>query len=136
MGLDGANARVNRWETSVGLTYRIDAAKRLVSSTGCGEMDGDACVSFLASIAADGDFDPKFDHLCDLTGVERVRMDVDAAEAIVTSDPFAGSSRHAVVVASMPVFGVARMLQSLSEGRYEMRIFRAMAEARDWLGLG
>ncbi len=87
-----------------------------------------------ASLLADPDFDPSFDHLFDLRGAEALNFPSEDVEQATRFRAFSETSRRAVVAPHDLSFGLARMYQShridLSHG---IRVFREVDGALEWL---
>ena len=116
------------------VTHRIDAIRHLVVTRAEGAVAPAEIISANESLALHPDFDPKFDQLCDGTAADRMLVDAEVMEAVVSSSPFGPTSRRAIVVVSDTSYGLARMFQSLAEGRHgEIGVFRTLSEARAWL---
>jgi hypothetical protein len=125
------------------VTVAVDAAERIRYTT----MSGDVCETDL--IAAfmramdDPRIDPTLDQIVDMRGVQR--LDVSAAgvwrlaQVVSAADPPDVARRVAIVASSDYLFGMARMYEALratAAAPEVYQVFRDMAAAREWLGLG
>ena len=81
-------------------------------------------------------FDRKFDQLWDLSGATEVQIEAEAIKELARARSFEAGAKRAVVAPSDLAFGMARMFQLLhDEAPEDVRVFRAEADARRWLGL-
>lgn len=77
--------------------------------------------------------------IVDLRHVDAINISLDTfrkdAEMVKLSPPH-GNTRIAIVAPERAVFGLARTYQALNEGGpQKVMVFRAMAEAEQWLGV-
>ena len=116
--------------------YRIDTERRVVFSTATGILSEDDITDHQARLRADPDFDGKLDQLWDFSGVTAVEVASATIRQLARARSFEAGVKRAVVAPSDVAFGMARMFQMLHEDApEEMRVFRASAEARRWLGI-
>jgi len=122
---------------------RVDAAARVRHAVLEGTIDDDELVSAYAAVLADPDFDPTLNDLVDARGVRRVDVTPVGvrrlADLVQQLDRLALPTRVAVVAPDDVAYDTARMYEALRIGQHapaEHRVFRDMAEARSWLGLG
>lgn len=118
-------------------TYHIDPARRLVVSTFMGNVSDAEVEKVIAAMASDPAFDPRFNNLVDARAVTDLAITTPAIRQSAERELFAESSRRAFVVSDDAAYGVARMFQSLDvHGGERVGIFRDLAEAERWLGVG
>lgn len=125
------------------IDYTIDHARRLVIATGRGMLTSDDIFDYQEEVWSRPEVSG-YDELMDMTDVERIDLrSVDRikrlAELSASMDPAAVQSRFAIVAPGDYAFGLGRMYASYRrlEGRStkQVGVFRAMAEARAFLGL-
>lgn len=121
----------------------MDSAARVRHAVLEGTIDDDELVSTYAAVLADPDFDPTLNDLVDARGVRRVDVTPVGvrrlADLVQQIDRLALPTRVAVVAPDDVAYDTARMYEALRIGQHapaEHRVFRDMAEARSWLGLG
>jgi hypothetical protein len=118
--------------------HEIDAPNRLVrvhvegTLTDADLIDGDR------ALRDDPDFDPAYYQLLDLTAADGSAVSAAGVQALASQPPlFTSSARRALVVETDLGFGMGRMFELLRGGKSgEIRIFRNLEEACDWLDLG
>jgi hypothetical protein len=122
---------------------RVDAAARVRHAVLEGTVDDDELVSTYAAVLSDPDFDPTLNDLVDARGVRRVDVTPAGvrrlADLVQQIDRLALPTRVAVVAPDDVAYDAARMYEALRIGQNapaEHRVFREMADARRWLGLG
>jgi len=122
---------------------RVDAAARVRYSVLEGIVDDEELVDAYAAVLADPDFDPTLNDLVDASGVRRVDVTPAGvrrlADLIRQIDRLALPTKVAVVAPDDVAYDAARMYESFRVGQHapaEHRVFRDLAEARRWLGLG
>jgi hypothetical protein len=87
-------------------------------------------------LAADPDFDPAYRQLVDLRGISKVDVTGAGLRSLGRANPWNEPTRRAIVCGLDVVFGMARMYQLLTdEDPHEVRVFREISEALDWLAL-
>jgi hypothetical protein len=83
-------------------------------------------------------FDPAFPLLIDLRGVDELQLSATDIYAIVTVSPVAASTRRAILVDTLPVFGTARLYAMVREDLTAadmVRVCHTVAAAAEWLGV-
>jgi hypothetical protein len=116
--------------------YKIDKARRLVSSVATGTFTDDDLRGHTRGLAADPDFDPSFRQIFDLRGITDLDLTGPQMRERARENPWKEGSRRAFVCSREVVYGMARMYQLLTDdGPDEIRVFRKMSEALAWLGL-
>jgi hypothetical protein len=114
----------------------IDAKRRLVVTTGTGDLTGDEGLACCLQLKKRADFDPTFNQLLDLTGATRFDATSDQLRRMAGEGLFSRSSRRAIVTSNPTIFGLARMFEtyrSNSPAGEHIMVFREMREALEWL---
>jgi hypothetical protein len=118
---------------------RIDRSRGLRTHRVTGELSLEAVLRTLGDVYADPEHDPDMDVLWDLREA-RVRRfstrDVEDLRDFVSRHwGTGGRGRAALVVSNDLQYGMSRMYEMLSQGttRGQIRVFRDMREARNWL---
>ena len=122
------------------IEHRIDQSGPFVHITMSGALGDDEAIRWFSELAGDlaeldtvsGLIDTRGLGPFDVTanGVRHLTQLVEQHE-----DLFA-DSRWAIVADTDVVFGMSRMYESLrAEARYELKVFREMDLAREWLGV-
>ena len=115
---------------------RIDASRRLVTTVAEGIVTDDDIRAFRRDVAADPEFEPSFDQLVDMTGVERVDVSFDLRVDVVETSLFTEGSRRAIVAPEPHQMGFARQYALMSSGggrRDTVMVFASREEAEAWL---
>jgi hypothetical protein len=115
--------------------FEVDRLRRVVQvrvhGTLCDQdlLDGDE------ALRNHPEFQPDFDQLIDMREAVGAKVTTDGIRALAHKPPlFSPESRRAIVVLTDLGFGMARMFELLREGKSgEIRVFRDLAEANDWL---
>ena len=116
--------------------YRIDQARQLVVSTVSGTLTDDVMRAHSRSLASDPDFDPSFRQLMDLRGVSKFFVTSAALVEQSKASPWKAGTQRAFVCSLEAVYGMVRMFELRSgDGPNEIRAFREMSEALNWLRL-
>ena len=117
-------------------SYRIDVARRVVLSRAWGVFSAQDVFDHFTALAADPAFDPSFYQLIDLRDVEQVDLETSFIRRHALERLFAGGALRALVVSSDIHYGLARMYGAYAEyASQNVRVFRDMHEAEQWLGL-
>ena len=118
------------------LTYVIDKARRLVTSTASGALSYADITAHQGRLKADPDFDPTFDQLFDGTTVTKIELTAAEIQKVARQRLFAAGSRQAFATSSEFAYGMARMFEIYREtsgtGRL-VRVFSGLEAAREWL---
>lgn len=116
-------------------SYRIDAAKRRVFTTGSGILTYKEATDLVQRMRRDPQFDPSYTELTDMTGIKEVAMKVEQIAELAAVRVFAPESRRAIVATNPLYFGMARMYESHHEATSggNVRVFSDMAEAVQWI---
>jgi len=123
----------------MGITSRIDRGRRVILSAGKGILTRSDWIKYTEWVWSDPEVS-LYDKLVDLRGVERIDMTGaetrDAASRIPKAGSLRADYRVAIVAVSDAVFGMSRMYEMLRAGTMgEVRSFRDLDEAREWLGI-
>lgn len=121
----------------------MDAGARVRHSVFEGTVGDDELVVAYSAVLADPDFDPTLNDLVDGRTVRRVDVTPTGvrrlADLVQQIDRLALPTKIALVIGDEAAYDVARRYEALRAGQNapaEHRVFRDMAEARRWLGLG
>lgn len=115
--------------------HSIAVEKRTVFVECWGEIDVAEIAQIAKQLEAEPDFDPGYQVLLDLTGLDASRLYYAHINAISHGiDPFLPTSRRAIVATEDVNFGIARM-HALIRGEENTRVFTTRREALAWLGL-
>ncbi len=120
------------------IEMRVKGAERLVLGKLRGAVGTREMIDALDGVVADPGFRPGFDVLSDHREIASP-LAPDQLEALLghlstLGGSFAGS-RWAIVTTAPASYGMMRMLSVLAEPiGLEVRVFREMDEAREWLG--
>lgn len=120
--------------------YQIDAGRQVVFTRCFGTITITDLWDTVQHLRNDPAFNPDLRQLIDLselTGMNATFEEIWHFARDKDGDPFSGSSRRAVVAPQNFAYGLARMYEASREDRDDggFRVFRNMAEAREWLGL-
>lgn len=115
--------------------YRIDPDKRMVFCRAFDELTADDFLAFRRELRADAAFDPTYSQLFDLADVTRLDVGSDFIRFLTEGDPFAADARRAAVAQTDLVFGSFRMYAQMRATEDNIRTFRTLEEAEQWLGL-
>ena len=115
--------------------YRIDRERHFVLTRGVGTLTDEDVLGHQRELRAEAGFESDMNQLIDLSQTERFELAAGTLRQIVAMNPFGKGSRRALVSPSDLAFGMSRMFEAFSDGsEQEVRVFRDMAEAREWLG--
>jgi len=110
--------------------------QRIIITLMFGRITQDDVTGLYTALIADPKFDPSFDHLVDLSGVEEIAVTSDIVRSLARRElAYHTKSRCALVAPQDVTFGMARMYISVRDHRREYRVFRERAEAESWLAL-
>lgn len=118
--------------------YAIDVGIGLVISTGWGRVTFDEMKAHQDQLSSDPDFDPRFNQLLDATAVTELKATPDELKIIVGRRFFSPTSRRAFLASSLPVLGMARLMELYSKiesGREQVCVFHNRESAMKWLGM-
>src|SRR5215475_7785898 len=118
------------------LTYVIDKACRLVTSTASGVLTYADIAAHQGRLKGDPEFDPTFDQLFDGTAVTKIELTAAEVQTVARQRIFVAGSRQAFATSSEFAYGMARMFEIYREtagtGRL-VRVFSGLESAREWL---
>ncbi|MFN2567455.1 MAG: hypothetical protein ABR499_20860 [Gemmatimonadaceae bacterium] len=124
------------------IRIRVDPAARVRHAVLEGTVGDDELLDTYGTVLGDPNFDPTLNDLVDARGVRRVDVTPAGvrklADLVQQIDRFSLPTKVAVVAADDVAYETARMYEALRVGQRapaEHRVFRDMAEARQWLGL-
>jgi hypothetical protein len=120
-------------------TYQIDAERNLVSIEAKGSITPDEAFATFDEVIAHPDYRPEMKVLSDHRELESV-MSVEFVKAFLgrlsPMREVLRQARWAFVERGLVRYGMARMASILSGPLgIQLRAFRSMSEAREWLGL-
>ncbi len=119
------------------ITYHIDKINKIVFVNAAGKFTAEDFRIHKRELADDSDFDPHYGVLFDLRSITEFRLSTAEISEFALNYIFHKRARRAYLVPTDEVHGMIRMFSSLSEFESDVfQIFRDMAEARRWLGLG
>jgi hypothetical protein len=118
------------------LSYTIDHEQRVVRSHGWGIVSTGNLQEWISRLLAEPQFDSSYGSLGDLRGVTAVVVDSTTLARIASTPLFHVGALRAIVAPADNVFGTARMFASFAERiGQQVRVFREMYHAEEWLGL-
>ncbi len=81
-------------------------------------------------------FDPNGRELIDVTGLTSTSVHIHEMADVKSRDQWQQGSRRALVAPSTLAFGMVMMFKTLAGSEHgEIKIFRDLQQAREWLGL-
>ena len=108
----------------------------MVFSSASGIATDDEFLTHQRLLARDPDFKPYFRQVLDGRGITSIKVTPAGIRALIAGNPWGKGARRALVAADETAFGLARMFElGRPDPQDEFRVFRSMAEAREWLGL-
>jgi hypothetical protein len=123
-------------EDALPAEYVIDVERKLVTSRAWGVLTDDDVAEHYRALRADPLFDPTYRQLVDMTGITKDLVDVRAKQQASLNQIFVPGVRRAWVASQDYTFGMARMYAVAAENQGQtIGVFRARAEAEEWLGL-
>jgi len=125
-------------QLSMGWSVHADRRHRLSYVRLCGLVTYADVKDAQHALAIKVSFDPAFPLLIDLRHVDELRLSAKDIYAVVTVTPVASSTRRAILVDTLPVFGTARLYAMLREdltGTDLVRVCHTPEAATEWLGV-
>jgi hypothetical protein len=120
----------------MGMSYTIDRVRRVVLTRAWDVLTFTELRDVMTRIAADPAFDASFSSLADLSGVTSIAIDPTGVASVARAPLFGPATRRAIVAPTDLAFGMARMFATYADqASQDVRVFRDMALATDWLGL-
>src|SRR3954469_10863488 len=121
------------------MPYRIkvDPQKAVVISRFDGILDRPTARAHMDQLLGDPTFRSEFFQLIDFRSVTRVDLTAEDVRALADREVFSPHSRRAFLVATDIQFGLSRLFGTHRNilGEKYIAVFRAMAEAANWIGL-
>ncbi|MEW5915466.1 MAG: hypothetical protein AB1762_03630 [Gemmatimonadota bacterium] len=118
------------------LSHVIDQNLRVVLCRAWGVVRDEELNELFVSLRDDPKFDPHFGQLLDLRSAVLFDVTTVGVMSAARNDPFARTSRRAIVVDSEAAFGIGRVyLLSVDATSAQACIVRDASEALDWLGI-
>ncbi len=118
-------------------SYRTDKSLGLDFTKGQGVLTEQDILTHELRLREDPDFDPSYNQLIDVRDVIEFAALAAEMRTISTYRLFNERSRRAIVAEKDIYFGMARMYEMLRDIEPDqIKVFRDMAEARRWLGVG
>jgi len=116
-------------------SFRIDQKLGLVVVHGIGELTGEDVRSFHLDLKSDPSFRPEMNQLADLREA-RLETPLDEVRALARVPLFSQEAKRAMLISDDFHFGIARQWSSHgTEERGDVRPFRSVVEACEWLGI-
>ena len=118
--------------------YSIDIPQELIVTTAWDRVTYAEIKAHHDKMVNDPDFDPGFNQLLDFTAVTSLQLSGEEAKKIASRKLLSTSSRRALLASSLPVLGVARLMQTYAErveGRDTISVFHDRMSALKWLGV-
>lgn len=117
-------------------SYRIDSSQRMIFSSATGVLTDDDLLTHQDRVTNDPGFDPTFSQLWDFRHVSDVEVTNATLQELAGARSFRAGAKRAVVAPKDVLYGMARMFQMLhGEAPEDLRVFRSIDEARNWLRL-
>jgi hypothetical protein len=117
------------------VSFKIDSQLGVVRCRSWGAISDNELTAYARALASDARFDPAFSQLVDLRGVQSFHLTIDGVRELASLNPFAATSRRAVIVGTDFAFGMVRMYQSCLRNSENLLVCRTAREAFSWLGL-
>ena len=116
--------------------YTIDGERGVIFAAFGSRLADEDVEELIRRLLADPDFLPSHDQLVDTSAVTDLRLSATSVIRLAETGNPGFTGRRAIVAPSPAVFGVSRMFEMYRDsGSHRLRVFREMAEAREWLGL-
>lgn len=118
--------------------YKIDKERRLVLSSGAGQLTKEDILGHMDRLSKDPDFQPDFCQLADFRQIDNVSFGPEEVRQFAERNIYAPGAPRAILVKDDLQFGLARMFEIYRElnGENGIRVFRQLDEAMDWIVLG
>ncbi len=121
------------------ITFTIDKHRRFIHRVVSGAVTTDEILAHITEILQHPDYQPGMKSLTDIRAIQQYASPEDVrqiANFILGRSKEVQGGRAAVVVAQDVSFGMARMLELLTESSpLSIGVFRELAEAYEWLGM-
>ena len=120
----------------MGMSYRIDAARKLVITRVWGTFTNDDLRDGMSHLIADPAFEPHYRSFVDMRDVTAITAEAAVVAEVARTPLFAEGVRRAIVAESDLAFGIARMYAAHAERPgTTIQVFRDLQKAESWLGL-
>lgn len=117
-------------------THYIDRERKTVFAKATGNLTLAELLNERESMRSNPDFDPSFSFLMDLRDVTGLHITNAELRILAANSAHDQSAKHAYVVPSDVVFGMARIYAAISKVNDDtVQVFRDIGSARAWLGL-
>jgi hypothetical protein len=121
----------------MGISYRIDPARRRVYVMASGPITGADFFQAQQRLIEDPAFQPTFSQLFDLIDTEEVEVSANQIGALAERTAFVRGARRAIVVNRPLLFGLARMFGLMADATGgDVEIFSDVRSAEQWLDGG
>ncbi len=118
--------------------YTIDAERKLVITTGWGQVTFAKLLAHQEQLAGDPRFNPEFNQLVDATAVTGLDVSLEEARKIVSRRVFSPAARRAFLGSGLSVVAAGRLMQAFAQfakEREQISVFHERDAALKWLGL-
>jgi hypothetical protein len=124
----------------VPLSYRIDPDQKAIFTIALGTLTDDELLEHKRRLREDPRLSKGMVELSDIRGIDRLAVTPEGIQRFVMQDELDAEVfqdyKLAIVVNQDVVFGMGRMYEMMtSRNLPDVRIFREMDQAREWLGL-
>lgn len=121
------------------ITYSIDNKRGVVLTTASGVLTDDELLNHKRQVTSDPNFKPGLVELSDIREITELTVTTEGIRGFVRQDAADAERledfKLAIVASEDVVFGMGRMYQTMTGGNFSnVRIFRHMDEAKEWLG--
>jgi hypothetical protein len=122
------------------INYSIDTDKGVVYTTASDVLTEDELFEHKRKLVSDPEFKPGFVELSDVRFITELRVSADDIQRFVMQDRSEAEQlqdfKLAIIVSGSTEFGLGIMYETMSsESSANVRIFRDMGQAREWLGI-
>ncbi|WP_162914644.1 response regulator [Desertibaculum subflavum] len=119
-----------------GVSYQIDAERRIVFLYGRGALRVDEILEMQRRLSADPEFDPAFRLLADYRAATSIQIQRHRIAEVAANAPFSPGARRAFVVSGLRNYDVVRQFQSLNDAdgaHGQVGVFYDFDSANRWL---
>jgi len=118
-------------------SYTINPKQGVVFTVASGVVTDEDIMAHQKALRTDPDFRPDMRQLIDFSPTTELKVTTQGIKQAVAGNPWGAGSRRALVAPNETIYGMARMFElGRVDPQDEFCVFRTMAEAREWLGLG
>jgi len=119
------------------ITYGIDKDHGLVRRIMSGVVTVQELSAYIHALSSEQAFSPACNELCDLRGVEGMKMNYSDMQAVIAECPFNKGSCRAFVAENDFGYGMSQMFRGIAAGEHgTIEVFRHLHEAEQWLDSG